>query len=233
MKVSDSAVEKLSKAMHLLTTNNMPVRVTKPVELMINGLADGIGGVKGKLLKQLLVPSRTDFILGKLGKAGELFYPLLHNSINITILGGGTAINVVPSEVWFEADMRMVPECTIEEGVKDIKNIIGNDFDIDIKMYDQGGKGVDMKLYDGLAKKIKDHDSEAIPIPFVLAAVTDGRFLQELGIQSYGYTPMQFPKDYSFATLSHNANERVPVKALTFGADALYDYLINQYGSEF
>ncbi|HKK95991.1 MAG TPA: M20/M25/M40 family metallo-hydrolase [Anaerovoracaceae bacterium] len=233
MKVSDSAVGKLSKAMNLLTTKSMPVRVTKPVELMINGLSDGIGGAKGKLLKQLLVPSRTDFILKKLGKAGELFFPLLHNSINITILGGGTAINVVPSEVWFEADMRMVPECTIEDGIKDIKDIIGDDFDIDIKMYDEGAKEVDMTLYEGLAKMIKEHDEEAIPIPFVLAAVTDGRFLQRLGIQSYGYTPMQFPKDYSFTTLSHNANERIPVDALVFGVNALYDYLTKQYEREF
>ena len=233
MKVNDSAVEKLSKAINLLSTKSMPVRVTKPVELMINGLAKGIGGIKGMILKQLLIPSRTDFILKKLGKAGELFYPLLHNSINITILGGGTAINVVPSSVWFEADMRIVPECTIEEAIEDIKRIIGDDFEIEIKMYDEGGNQLDMKLYEGLAKTIKKHDEEAIPIPFVLAAVTDGRFLQKLGVQSYGYTPMRFPKDYSFATLSHNANERVPIDAISFGTEALYDYLLNQYEREF
>lgn len=233
MKCNDSAVEKLSSAMYKLSTKNMPVRITKPVELMINGLAEGIGGVKGSILKKLLKPGMTDFILSKLGNAGDLFYPLLHNSINITILGGGTAINIIPSSVWFEADMRMVPECSIEEGIQDIKDIIGQDFDIDVKMYDQSGRDVDMNLYGGLAETVKKHDPEAIPVPFVLAAVTDGRFLQRLGIQSYGYTPMTFPKDYNFTTLSHNANERVPVEALTFGTETLYDYLVNIYEGEF
>lgn len=233
IKCTDSAVEKLSLAMHKLSTKNMPVRITKPVELMINGLADGIGGLKGSVLKILLKPGMTDFILSKLGNAGDLFYPLLHNSINITLLGGGTAINIIPSSVWFEADMRMVPECSIEDGLQDIKDIIGPDFDIDIKMYDQSGRDVDMKLYDGLAEAVKKHDSEAVPVPFVLAAVTDGRFLQRLGIQSYGYTPMTFPKDYNFTNLSHNANERVPVEALTFGTETLYDYLTNIYQGEF
>ena len=139
----------------------------------------------------------------------------------------------MPSSVWFEADMRIVPECTIEEAIEDIRRIIGDDYEIEIKMYDEGGNQPDMKLYEGLAKNIKKHDEDAIPIPFVLAAVTDGRFLQKLEVQSYGYTPMRFPKDYSFATLSHNANERVPIDAISFGTETLYDYLLNQYEREF
>ena len=154
---------------------------------------------------------------------------MLHNSLNVTIVGGGEAINVIPSQVWCRCDLRLVPECTIEEAIQDIKSIIGNEFEIEVLKYDQGSKGVDLKLYNSMAEAIRSADPSGYPVPFVLQAVTDGRFLSRVGIQSYGFTPMDLPENYDFASLSHNANERVPVSALEFGAKLIYRYVTEYY----
>jgi acetylornithine deacetylase/succinyl-diaminopimelate desuccinylase-like protein len=43
-----------------------------------------------------------------------------------------------------------------------------------------------------------------------------------LGIQTYGFTPMQLPRDFNFTATVHAADERIPVGAVAFGADAIY-----------
>jgi acetylornithine deacetylase/succinyl-diaminopimelate desuccinylase-like protein len=49
--------------------------------------------------------------------------------------------------------------------------------------------------------------------------------LQQVGIQRYGYLPMRLPEDFNFSGTIHAADERIPVKALDFGAQAIYQAL--------
>jgi acetylornithine deacetylase/succinyl-diaminopimelate desuccinylase-like protein len=59
----------------------------------------------------------------------------------------------------------------------------------------------------------------------VISGVTDARIFSRLGIQTYGFTPMQLPPDLNFAATVHAADERIPVGAAEFGADAVYRVL--------
>lgn len=229
MKHQNTAMERLADAISKLSKKRLPVRITPPVRYMIEEMAKSIGGPVGGVIKLLLKPAFTDKLLNLLGGAGELFDPLLHNSLNVTVVGGGDAINVIPSKVWCRCDLRIVPECSIEEAIEDIKKIIGDSFEIEVLKYDYGSKGVDTSLYESMAQAIKEADPEGCPVPFVLQAVTDARFMSRAGVQSYGFTPMKLPKDYDFVSLSHNANERVPVDALVFGADVIYKYVTEKY----
>ena len=54
---------------------------------------------------------------------------------------------------------------------------------------------------------------------------TDGRHLSRLNIQSYGFLPMDLPPDFDFLSTVHAADERIPVEALDFGADKIYQVL--------
>ncbi len=229
MAHKDTAMERLSVAITKLSQKRLPVRISPPVRYMLEQMAKSMGGYVGLAIRLLLKPALTDKLLNVLGTAGELFDPLLHNSLNVTIVGGGDAINVIPAEVWCRCDLRLVPECTVEEALADIRAVIGDGFDIEVLKFDQGSRSVDLKLYDSFADAIRKADPEGCPIPFVLQAVTDARILSRVGIQSYGFTPMNLPEDYDFTSLSHNANERVPVKALEFGAETIYRYILQSY----
>ncbi len=55
-----------------------------------------------------------------------------------------------------------------------------------------------------------------------MPAVTDGRHLSPLGIQTYGFMPLAFPPDFPFDRLPHAADERVPVDGVRFGAEAMF-----------
>jgi acetylornithine deacetylase/succinyl-diaminopimelate desuccinylase-like protein len=65
-------------------------------------------------------------------------------------------------------------------------------------------------------------DSSADAIPLLLSGVTDGRFFAKIGIQTYGFLPMQLPADFNFARTIHAANERIPVAAVSFGTEAIF-----------
>ncbi|MBR2619236.1 MAG: M20/M25/M40 family metallo-hydrolase [Firmicutes bacterium] len=233
MKHSGTAMERLAEAIAKLSKERLPVRIAPSVRYMMEEMSRSFGGVIGFGIKLLLKPSLTDKLLALLGTAGNLFDPLLHNSLNVTVVGGGSAVNVIPSNVWCKCDLRMVPECTMDEAISDIKSLIGSDFEIEVLNYDEGMAGVDLKLYESMAAAIKKADPNGYPVPFVLQAVTDARFLARAGVQSYGFTPMDLPDDYDFTDLSHNANERVPVSALKFGAKVIYEYINDGYANNF
>jgi acetylornithine deacetylase/succinyl-diaminopimelate desuccinylase-like protein len=55
----------------------------------------------------------------------------------------------------------------------------------------------------------------------LLPGVTDGRFFSALGIQTYGFLPMQIPAELRFMTLIHAENERLPAATIEFGTQAI------------
>ncbi len=86
-----------------------------------------------------------------------------------------------------------------------------------------------MGLFNLLATIMTESDPDGTPIPMLLPGVTDARFFSRLGIQTYGFTPMQLPKNFDFFSYIHNSDERVPASAVQFGARAIYR-LIRRYG---
>lgn len=218
---NDTAMEKAARAMVKLSEQRLPVRITPAATLMIEGFAEIMGGVQGRVLKRLLNPSKTDKTLRLIGSAGELFDPLLHNNVNVTMVNGGEAINVIPSAVSFECDLRLVPGCTMEDGAADIQALIGDGYEIEVVEYNPGSSEIDMSLFDVISRTLVAREPKVKPVPFVLSGVTDGRFLSKLGIQTYGFTPMKLPEDYNFTALAHAPDERIPVGTTTFGTEVL------------
>ncbi|MBN2394277.1 MAG: M20/M25/M40 family metallo-hydrolase, partial [Anaerolineae bacterium] len=66
-------------------------------------------------------------------------------------------------------------------------------------------------------------DPEGIPVPYLVSGVTDARHFAKLGIQSYGFIPMQLPDD--FIKTIHAADERIPVATLEWGTQVLVETL--------
>jgi len=66
-------------------------------------------------------------------------------------------------------------------------------------------------------------------VPMLLPAATDARYFARLGIQTYGFLPMPLEPGFDFLRTIHGANERIPVTALAFGAQAIYQ-LLRKFG---
>jgi acetylornithine deacetylase/succinyl-diaminopimelate desuccinylase-like protein len=169
----------------------------------------------------LFVLGSTDGCLKVLGGRATMFDPLLHNTVNATIVRGGDKVNVIPGEVELTLDARLLPGFGPDELRAELAAVVGEDVELEVDRFDEGGPAEpDMGLWDVLSDAIRDGDSGIKPIPYLMPAVSDGRHFTRLGIQNYGFTPMRLPEGFEFTKLIHAADERIPVDAVEFGTDA-------------
>jgi acetylornithine deacetylase/succinyl-diaminopimelate desuccinylase-like protein len=229
LPVRGGAMAKLSQLLQRLDQRRFPVHVTPVARLMVTTMASAIGGLNGLILGQLTNPALTNRVLDILGERGRVFDSLLHNTVSPTILHGSTKVNVIPSEVSVELDGRLLPGFRPDDMIAELNRVVGDDIEIEVVRHDPGPAEPDMGLFDLLAGILSQADPDGIPVPLLLSGVTDARFFSRLGIQTYGFLPMTLPEDFNFTQTIHAADERIPVKAVEFGSDAIYE-LLQRFG---
>ena len=225
MPVRGGAMAKLSQLLQQLDKKRLPVHVTPVARHMFQTIASASGGLSGLILGQLTNPLLTDRVLNALGERGRIFDPLFHNTVSPTILHGSSKVNVIPSEVSVELDGRLLPGFSPDDLISELARIVGDDLEIEVVRHDHGPAEPDMGLYDLLAEVLRQVDPDGIPVPLLLGAVSDARFFSRLGIQTYGFLPMQLPEDFNFTQTVHAEDERIPVESVGFGSDAIYEVL--------
>lgn len=219
------SVDKLTDFLNKLNRRKLPVSITPATKLMIEAMARHLPFPAGFILRKLLNPNLTNLILKMLGEKGSLFAPLLRNTLNVTIIRGGDKINVIPSEVELQLDARLLPGFTPEQFYQDLRQIVGEDLELEVIHYDPVPHEPDMGMFQLLADLIQKSDPEGVAVPLILPGGTDARFFSKLGIQTYGFLPMNLPEELNFTSLIHAADERVPVEAIRSGTETLYRLL--------
>ncbi len=227
--VRGGAMAKLSQVLRRLDENRLPVHITPAARLMFDAVASASGGVKKLVLGQLTNPLFTNMVLDAMGEHSRPFDPLLHNTVSPTVLHGSSKINVIPGEVSIGLDGRLLPGYSPDDLISELTGIVGHDVEIEVIRYDPGPAEPDMGLFDLLADILRQADPDGIPVPFLMSGVTDARFFARLGIQTYGFVPMQLPRDFDFIQVIHGVDERIPVEAIGFGANAIYQ-LLRRFG---
>lgn len=228
MPVRGGAMAKLARILRTLDTRRLPVHITPPVKMSIEALAGNLPFPVNLVFYLLLKPILTDVVLRLIGDKGRFFDPLLHNTLCATVVRGGDMINVIPGEARITLDGRMLPGLEQAAMVNEVESLLGRDADVKVSYFSPGPSSVNMGLFETLAGILKTFDPEAIPVPFVGIGVSDARFFCRLGIQTYGFTPMILPKGIDFTRLIHGADERVPLEALEFGTNCIYELITSR-----
>jgi acetylornithine deacetylase/succinyl-diaminopimelate desuccinylase-like protein len=223
--VRRGAMYKLGRLLQAWSQKRLPVHITPPVRQMVSAMTAHLGGLTGFILGQLLTPALTDRVLDILGSRGAIFDPLLHNTISPTMVRASEKTNVIPSEVTFHLDGRLLPGFGPNDLIRELNQLCPEEVEWEVVLYDGGKEVVDLGLFEVLAAVLREADPEGIPVPLVLSGMTDGRFFARLGIQSYGFLPMQLPPNFAFSTVIHAADERIPVSAMEFGTNAIYQVI--------
>src|SRR6266699_3650704 len=125
---------------------------------------------------------------------------------------------------------RKLPGYTADDLRAELRQLTGGDVELDVRPAEPVPTEAavaepDMGLFDTLSNILREADPGGIPMPYMLPAVTDGRFFSQLGIQTYGFLPMNLPEGFDFSRTIHAADERVPVEAMNFGTTAIYEAL--------
>jgi acetylornithine deacetylase/succinyl-diaminopimelate desuccinylase-like protein len=215
-------VARLGRLLSDLDRKRMPVHVTPVVRETVEAIAAELPRHQAVVMRSLLKPRLTDRALRLLGTKGAQFEPMLRNTVNATIVRGGSKVNVVPSEIELELDGRALPGFSPEQLVAELHDLAGKDIEVEIVRHDPGPSEPDLGLFGTLAGVIRELDPQGIPVPLLQIGVTDGRFFSQAGVQTYGFLPMRLPEEFDFLKLIHAADERIPVDALEFGAEAVW-----------
>ncbi|MEZ4862887.1 MAG: M20/M25/M40 family metallo-hydrolase [Caldilineaceae bacterium] len=223
------AMAKLGHVLSTLDKHRLPVHVTPVMEQMLATLAETAPAPLDEQLAKLADPTQTDAVLDellaqKLPMARGLD-SLLHNTISPTVVQGGFKTNVHPSEITLELDGRLLPGYTPAELQAELTALLGEALELDIIRHDPGRTDVDMSLFPLLSDILHDLDPDAVVLPGMVGGFTDGRMFARLGMQNYGFLPLQLPKGFNPGPTVHAANERVPVDAFLFGCQAVYTLL--------
>jgi acetylornithine deacetylase/succinyl-diaminopimelate desuccinylase-like protein len=224
------AMAKLADFLHRLDKHRLPVHITPVTRQMIETIAFNLPFPKGLIIRQLLNPFLTDSTLSLLGDINQYLDPLLHNTVNATIVRGGEKANVIPSEITVDLDGRLLPGFSSDDMLSELRQVVGKDVEFELLRHDYSPAEQDMGLFETLAGALQKVDPDGIPMPMLLPAFTDGCFFSRLGIQTYGFTPMKLPVGFNFFEAIHAADERIPVEAIDFGAEAIYELLKHYNG---
>jgi acetylornithine deacetylase/succinyl-diaminopimelate desuccinylase-like protein len=221
LPIRNGAMGRLGRLLSGLDRRRLPVHVTPVVRSLIEAIAREAPSATRLPLQALLRPRLTDRVLDRLGDRGRLFDAQLHNTASATVVRGGYAHNVIPGEVSVDLDCRLLPGFRPDDVFRELRALAGVEIEFEVVRYDPGPPAPDQTLFDTLAGILHELDPQARPVPLLLPGVTDGRFFARLGIQTYGFLPMQLPPEMRFLELVHGKDERIPVDALDFGTSAI------------
>jgi acetylornithine deacetylase/succinyl-diaminopimelate desuccinylase-like protein len=242
-----AATATLGRLLTDLDEKRLPVHLTPVVQRMLEGMAEVLPTAAGPAarqavrktaqlpetmapLSQLLGRQLVDRLLDHAGDTVAVLDPLLHNTAVPTIVRAGEKENVIPSECSVVLDGRVLPGQQPDDFLRELRDVVGPDVELEVIAFDQTDCDVDYGLYPVLADILDELDTGATPIPMLLPAVTDGRLFARLGIQSYGFMPLRLEPSFNFMETIHAADERVPVDALEFGTSAIAQLLASYDG---
>jgi len=213
---------RLGKLLRDLDRKRTPVHITAAARAQLEAMAAVVSRPTSDILRALLRPQLTDRVLPLLRERAQTTEPLLRNTVSATIVRAGEKHNVVPATAEVALDVRALPGFGPDEVIAEIQQLVGDDIELELVRYDSGPPEPRLDQFETLAGIIRELEPGAVPVPLLQAGVTDARFFAQLGIQNYGFLPLQLPGDFRFAPLIHAADERVPADAIEFGAQAVF-----------
>jgi acetylornithine deacetylase/succinyl-diaminopimelate desuccinylase-like protein len=217
------AMAKLGELLTTLDNSRLPVHITAPVRHQLEGMRDSLEEPLKSRIGALLDPKRTDGALTELGALSRGLDASLHNTVNATIVSGGLKVNVIPSEVRVQLDGRLLPGFGPDDMLRELRAVVGSELEIEVTLVGPAQPEVDLSQFNLFASVLKEADRGCVPVPSLVTGGTDARHFARLGIRTYGFLPLNIPADFNSSPTIHAADERVPVSAVEFGAECVYE----------
>ena len=193
--------------------------VDGPASQILTAIAEGGPGASAAALSQVCLPIY-----------GRALDAMLRDTISPNVVHAGVKFNVIPGEAVLEIDVRRLPgsgepemEATIRRllgpelaGVTDIELVIATE-PIVAPYDDPDG------LYPLLADVLRAHDPDGVPLPVMAPFGTDAKHLLDLGVPTFGFSPLRQPPEETYLERWHAVDERVSIEGLRWGMPVLYD----------
>jgi acetylornithine deacetylase/succinyl-diaminopimelate desuccinylase-like protein len=218
--VPDNAIYRLMAATEKVATLSFPIQVTPVVREYFRITGPMLGGEIGAAMTAVAKNPADAEGLATLQKDPS-YNASLHTTCVATQLEGGHAPNALPQRAKATLSCRVMQGTTPEQVKETLEKAIGDpEVKVMIERRRDGSKAPE--LTDEIMKPVRDAAKKmwpGVPIaPLMTAGATDGRFLMNAGIPTYGMSGMF---STSGETNAHGLNEKIRVKSLYEGRDFL------------
>ncbi|HYN70612.1 MAG TPA: M20/M25/M40 family metallo-hydrolase [Candidatus Eisenbacteria bacterium] len=227
----DNAVVLVADAIDRLSRPG-PVRVTPTMRAFFEGAADAVGGDFARAARGLAGGDTRAVDLVTAGLCVPTYArasaAVLRDTFSPNVVHAGLKYNVIPGEAVLEVDCRTLPGTTEEEMHDAIVDRLGPELaarsDVDLVIAAGAVEAsADDALYRELAAAIVDHDPLGVPLAVMAPFATDAKHLVELGVPTYGFSPLRQPPEETYLDRYHGVDERVSLAGLRWGLPVLYD----------
>ena len=207
-------VARLIRAMHAVLQIPTPYRLHPEVQQFFHRAGRHRTDPRGEVLREIGEPLDVVRIEKTLGPG---YRALLRNTITITRVSGGFAVNAIPAQASADVDIRLLPGEPPEPMIERIKAEVADHARVEVLLSSQptAASPTDTELYAVLSQAMKAAEKGSAVEPVVGAGTSDSRFFRARGIVAYGIAP--FKVNYYDADNVHGADERIRARFFAEG----------------
>jgi len=221
LPVPDNAIYHLAGALSNLSKFGFPLKTNDVTRAYFEKLANIEAGPVRSAMSQ--VSGGSESAMQQVAAASPVWNSTLRTTCVATQLEGGHAMNALPQLAAAVVNCRVLPEDSVEY-VKTTLQKVFNDDKVEMKIVADVSRGPSSPLNPALMhtiQRVTDSLWPGVPVlPTMVPGATDGRYLREAGIPTYGV--QGFFMDVNDLRM-HGRDERMGVTAFYEGQTFLYD----------
>jgi acetylornithine deacetylase/succinyl-diaminopimelate desuccinylase-like protein len=219
----DNAIYHLAEGLVRLSKFSFPLKLNDTTRAYFERTAQFEGEQTAADMRAVLSdkpdPSAMSFV--RLA-ANPVYNAQLRTTCVATMLQGGHAVNALPQLASAKVNCRIMPGESIDEVKTTLERVLADD-QITVTQLDQPVLSAPSELHEeimgAIEKLSKEFWPSAVVLPTMSAGATDGSYLRNAGIPTYGHSGMAGDINDIRA---HGKDERVLVKSFYQGDEYLY-----------
>ena len=219
----DNAIYRLAEGLVRLSKFSFPLKLNETTRAYFERTAQFEGEQTAADMRTVLSdkpdPAAMSFV--RLA-ANPVYNAQLRTTCVATMLQGGHAVNALPQLATAKVNCRIMPGESVDEVKATLERVLADD-QIAVTQLDQPVLSAPSALHEeimgSIEKLTKEFWPTAVVLPTMSAGATDGSYLRNAGIPTYGHSGLAGDVNDIRA---HGKDERVLIKSFYQGEDYLY-----------
>jgi acetylornithine deacetylase/succinyl-diaminopimelate desuccinylase-like protein len=220
----DNAIYRLAEGLSRMSKFAFPVALNETTRLYLERIAQIEGGQIAADIRTVLSGSPDPATSAAAARLSDdpAYNALLRTTCVATMLEAGTAINALPQLASAKVNCRILPTETVAQTKATLERVLADD-QILVTQLGTPTLSAPSPLRDDILGPITKLSAEFFPgavvLPTMSAGATDGSYLRNAGIPTYGHSGLAGDV-HEFR--AHGKDERVIVKSFFAGSEYLY-----------
>jgi acetylornithine deacetylase/succinyl-diaminopimelate desuccinylase-like protein len=219
--MKDNAIYHLAEGLVRLSKFSFPPHLNETTRAFFERSAQLESGQTAADMRAIAADKPDQQAMSRLS-ANPVYNALLRTTCVATMLEAGNAVNALPQLASAKVNCRMLPGESAEELKATLQRVLADD-QITVTQIGTATLSPPSVLNEEIGGSIEKLSREywpgAILLPVMSAGATDGSFLRDAGIPTYGHSGMAIEIGDSGI---HGKDERVPIKSFYQGNEYLY-----------